>query len=1074
MTPSRRCSGLFRLRQFLGALGGVFWMSLGGFCVALGAGDYLIDVWPGGNGEKGVPNSSVTAIAQTPDGYLWAGTYNGLARFDGVRFVHFDPGNTPELKRSRIRRLYVDSSGTLWINTYDGSLTSYRNGQFHLEWTGDGSPDAAVSLVSSSSNRPIFLLHTGEIIRRSNATTDWERLQPPGASSGELCAEDQTGVLWCRGRDQNLWRFTGERFEAAPTNCGLQGRVINCLIADPQGRIWVGTEQEIAVWDNGQFRAMTPTNGEPALNVRFLSVSERGNIWSIANERVRKARGRQWIAEAESCRGLFTSGLDRLGMQEDRTGDAWLYHYGKGLFHIRADGHVEPLAAEENFPGERVDCFYKDRERNIWAGVDRGGLVRLRERRFTVLSGEDGKAERGAVSVAEDPEGAVWIGTYGAGLERWQDGAWQSFSLPGGFRRGFVFSVCPDREGRLWLSAGEEDLYVRSGDQFERASPAVHGVKAILAAKDGRVWVGTKSGLICCAKGRARLFQAADGFKRTDVRALAEDANGVLWAGAGDGTLYRVETNHVTSFQPADQWATQPIWSLSADAGGSVWVGTFRGGLLRFRDNRFVRYTSNDGLPDDVICQILDDGDGRLWIGSQQGIFSIAKTNLDAFAPGGPTMLNCTAYGRYDGLPSLECSGSYQPAAWRGMDGELFFATLKGVVSVQPEGLGSNLLPPPVRVEEVLVDGVAQTAERLGGANSALKIAPGKRQVRFRYTGLSYVSPDRVRFRYKVEGLHKDWIEAGTRREVEYSFLRPGKYQFQVTACNNEGIWNDKPAVLSFRMMPHFYETWGFLTLAGLTIVGGVAGAVRVSAARKYRRALAVLEQQHAIERDRARIAKDIHDDLGAGLTQITLLSELARREPAEQVGAHLGRISDSARQMTRAMDEIVWAVDPQADSLSGLMDYVSAFTESFLRTAGIRCRMDLPTPLPALHIESETRYNLFLALKEALNNIVKHARASEVWLRLLVGNDAFRLIIEDNGQGMTITGNGSGNGNGNGDGDRLSAGHGLPNLNKRLAAIGGSCKVESGLGRGTRVEMTVLLKNGASPILATPAGEGN
>jgi signal transduction histidine kinase len=202
------------------------------------------------------------------------------------------------------------------------------------------------------------------------------------------------------------------------------------------------------------------------------------------------------------------------------------------------------------------------------------------------------------------------------------------------------------------------------------------------------------------------------------------------------------------------------------------------------------------------------------------------------------------------------------------------------------------------------------------------------------------------------------------------------------------------------------------------------------------------------------------------------LLSELARREPAEQVGAHLGRISDSARQMTRAMDEIVWAVDPQADSLSGLMDYVSAFTESFLRTAGIRCRMDLPTPLPALHIESETRYNLFLALKEALNNIVKHAHASEVWLRLLVGNDAFKLIIEDNGQGMTITGNGSGNGNG--DRDRLSAGHGLPNLNKRLAAIGGSCAVESGPGRGTRVEMTVLLKNGASPILATPGETTN
>jgi signal transduction histidine kinase len=384
------------------------------------------------------------------------------------------------------------------------------------------------------------------------------------------------------------------------------------------------------------------------------------------------------------------------------------------------------------------------------------------------------------------------------------------------------------------------------------------------------------------------------------------------------------------------------------------------------------------------------------------------------------------------------------------------------------------LLPPPVLVEDVLVDGVAQTPARANATAAALKVGPGKRQVQFRYTGLSFVSPDRVRFRYKLEGLHKDWIEAGTRREAEYSFLRPGDYKFQVSACNNEGVWNDQPAVLSLRIMPHVYETWWFLTLAGVTIVGGVAGTVRAAATRKFRRALAVLEQQHAIERDRARIAKDIHDDLGAGLTQITLLSELARREPAEQAGAHLERISDSARQMTRAMDEIVWAVDPQADSLSGLMDYVSAFTESFLRTADIRCRMDLPATLPALHVESETRYNLFLALKETLNNIVKHAHASEVWLRLRLERDSFTLVIEDNGQGMTGNGNGNGDGNAIGNGDRLSSGHGLPNLEQRLAAIGGHCIFDSAPGRGTRVEMTVIVKNGASPILATPKGEAS
>ena len=539
--------------------------------------------------------------------------------------------------------------------------------------------------------------------------------------------------------------------------------------------------------------------------------------------------------------------------------------------------------------------------------------------------------------------------------------------------------------------------------------------------------------------------------------------------------MYRIATNRFEEFQTDDNLPAQPIWSLLADDDGTVWVGTFRGGLLRFRDGHFDRFTTKDGLPDDVICQILDDGNGRLWIGSQQGIFWVSKSDVDDFTHGKTKSINCTAYGRYDGLPSLECSGSYQPAACRTHDGHLLFCTLKGVVSVNPQELAPNRLPPPVVIEEVFVDGQTQQNTSAAGASKPtfVQVPPGKRQVEFRYTGLSFVSPDRVRFRYQLVGLDKSMIEAGTRRSAQYSFLLPGSYTFRVTACNNDGVWNEETAAMSLKVLPHFYEAWWFWPGIALSALVAVVAVVRQVVVRRLHRQLEELEWQRAVERDRTRIAKDIHDDLGAGLTQITLLSELARREPSAQAEGHLERISDSARKMTRRIDEIVWAVDPQHDTLNGLMDYISAFTEDFLRTAGVRCRMDMPAALPALHLPAELRYNLFLALKEALNNVVKHARATEVRLGLRLENNGFTLVVEDNGQGMPLSPAAE-------NGERLMGGHGLPNLDQRLAAIGGRCVVHSTPNHGTRIELAVQIPNGdtvhsirsngsASPIVATP-----
>jgi signal transduction histidine kinase len=332
------------------------------------------------------------------------------------------------------------------------------------------------------------------------------------------------------------------------------------------------------------------------------------------------------------------------------------------------------------------------------------------------------------------------------------------------------------------------------------------------------------------------------------------------------------------------------------------------------------------------------------------------------------------------------------------------------------------------------------------------------------------------RFRYRIDGLDNVWVEADKRRVADYGNLSPNHYRFHVIACNSDGVWNHTGATVDFTVLPYFYETRWFITLMSLLVLGTVAIAVRTAATRKYRQALARLAQQHAIEQDRSRIAKDIHDDIGAGLPQITLLSELGRREPA-QSGAQLERISEAARDLTRAMDEIVWAVDPQRDTLASLMDYISAYAEDFLRTAGIRCRMDFPAALPTLQIDAELRYNLFLALKETLNNVVKHAQATEVWLHLHLDAKGFKLMVEDNGHGFA-TSNGSNGSTGSNSAkngaapstDRHNSGLGLLNLRERLEAIGGQCTMESSPGKGTRVEMTVAFNGTTSPVMAIGA----
>ena len=1010
---------------------------------ARAADDYLVNVW---TSENGLPDSSVTAVAQTPDGYLWVGTYNGVARFDGVRFVTFDPANTPELGHARVRKLFVDARGTLWICTFDGSLTTYRDGKFSLEQRSGRFSQGELSLVASSASEVVFFTGRGDLFRKTlsaPAGEGWSNVPAPGRGLGlgALCCADSKGGFWYRDAERHLWRLAGDHYESLPDDAGLGGQNVNYLTADARGRIWVGTDAGLWVWRQNKFHPALPADdGKPAV-VTFVSVADDGRIWAVVNGVVVAAQDDQWTLAPDAARNLFEKNANRIGAQEDHHGGIWFYSYGRGLLHVAADGAVRQLTTDDNFPGDRVYCFFEDREGNWWAGLDAGGLVRVHERLFHSVNAGKINSAKAAKSVAEDRSGAVWIGMLSGGLSRWHAGETTNFAATDDGGSGSVFCICPDADGRLWLSAGDEDLFLREDGEIRRHEPVIHGVKTILRDHAGRIWVGTTSGLLCSETGEPDNLEPYLGLPRRYIRALAEDQTGTLWVGTSSGDIYHIANGVTRSFKPEDKPEADAIWSLLAETNGTVWAGTVRGGLLRLRDGKFTRYDKADGLPDNVICQILDDEQGNLWLGSHQGIFRVAKTALDDFARGKNKFIPCVDYARSDGLPSVECSGGYQPAAWRGRGGRLWFTTAKGATWIQPDEIKPNPTPPPVVIEEISVDG--QTRELSGAAgDTAIEIPPGKHQIEFRYTGLSLASPERVQFRCQLSPVDADWVLAGTRRSVQYNLLPPGDYQFRVIAGNSDGAWDAVGAGLKIKILPHFYETWWFQALAAILVLGGVAGIVRQTATRRLRKKMEVLERKRLLERERTRIAKDIHDDLGASLTLIAVLGDLAKKERGEE---RLEKMSDTAREAVKSLDEIVWAVNPRNDTLAHLIDYTGQFAVNYLRDAGIRCLLDVPDRAPVCEVPTTVRHNVFLVVKEALQNIVKHAHATEVWLHVSIQEQRLRIAVEDNGCGFERA-------------PEDAWADGLRNMRQRLAEVGGECEIKSEVGKGTTISVELVL----------------
>jgi ligand-binding sensor domain-containing protein/signal transduction histidine kinase len=1015
--PPRRATAKLtnmpRRSWILAAVWCLLFVSLVSTRVAAGV-PYDVTVWPpptetDTDTENRLPENTIISLIQTRDGYLWLGTFSGyLVRFDGVHFTSFDEENTPGLDSSAIVVLFEDSQRNLWVGTQSGAILLIKNG--------------VVTPLPIGSHS-----HEGRLV--------------------SIC-EDSLGAIWLCMADGQLYRRFDDKFE----NWQLPEREsrYRAIIAEKSGSLWLGTDNNLYEMDpKADFstprlpiaQTLAMTN-----HLDFLYASPHGGYWRLVGGEVQK---------------VTTNGVDTVWKTypwnrsetpvscacEDPLGNFIVGTIGKGVWVFDASGTSAPahISSEQGLSHDSILCMCVDREGSLWVGTDSGGLDRVKKQIFGVIS-----SGNSVQSVCEDAQGGIW---FGGVLSRLKNGQIHQIGLQQGLTNLFIRTVFVDHNQNVWAGADNVGILGVRQDIFLRP-PGYElindHISAIYEDHGQRLWFGTQNGLALWTGSGWKVFTTSDHLSSDSIRAIADDASGNLWIGTDGGGLDRLRDGQVNVWHKKDGLPSEHISALYADEQGVLWIGT-ASGLARLHDGKFAKYTTREGLAANSIAYITEDDRDCLWLGSNSGLMRISKKALNDFADGLTNFVSCHTYGTSDGLPIRECAQGSQPAAWRGHDGELWFATKRGLVHVNPAEIRLNTNQPPVAIESVLVDGHEQFTNGIRAALPASITIPAPREhFEIRFTSLNLSAPYKARFKYRMEGHETAWTETkGDERSATYRKLPPGHYIFQVIACNEDDVWNDAGATLAFIVEPPFWRTWWFESLSAIIVLAGIIGIVHYLSTQRLQRQLEGLRQQQALEKDRARIARDIHDQLGASMTQVSLLGEMVesdKNDPAE-VEAHARQITQTARDTSRVLDEIVWTVNPSNDTLEGLVNYICKYAQEYLAVADIRYRLDVPPQLPDRQISPEVRHNVFLAAKEAVTNVVRHAKATEVWLRLRLEPSRFVLEIQDNGRGpVGLEGKQSRNG--------------LRNMHKRMEDIGGSFALTSGPEGGALARLTVPLNH--------------
>jgi signal transduction histidine kinase/ligand-binding sensor domain-containing protein len=942
--------------------------------------------------SDGLPYHDVVSLAQTPDGFIWigmVGASNSVARFNGFEFA--PSASQEDCGPKSSTSLAVGRDGTLWVSKPS------RTGALAL-WRGNTATE-------------IQLRHPQDANREYR-----------GVQSYPL-HEDRDHNLWVGGASLLVRAPDGriEDLSAATRGFGY----ISQIVEDREGTIWLATVHGLVRYKNHAFDQPCPITN--LLTSAFFSKDDSLWVGTDTEPGLIQITPSGLVRPYGPAQGLASKGV--LAICEDRESRLWLGTFS-GLYYM-SEGKVYPIQ-DTDLRTAFIFSVLWDREGSLWVGTS-DGLYHLYANPIEYYGGSSGLGPVNSLSIG--PSG-VWANVFSRGTFLFQQGIWtKRVNLSGSSGDGQLFEAA---NGDLWVS--EESGYRHFTHQQPVVAEAL-GENACFCDDGKTLWIAGATNLFAFKEGK--LSPLDKGWPATVIYGIVTNQpQGVLIGTSQglckwDGQLTRW-LNFGSDFPGSRisglEWGGSQLWVASDQT-----IACYSNGWRVIRAEAGLARTGG-------INSMLVEADS-LWLGCVNGLFCLSRTEANQYLNGAPGQITLTQYGKGQGLRSGYLgASSFGSGAVRGNDGKLWFASKSGIVGVNTRELLSRQ-PPSVVIENVLLDQQSAAAFPVL-SNQVIQVPAGTRNVEIHYAAVTYISPTMVIYKYRLQGLDPDWVIADNGRVARFTKLPPGDYEFQVQARNAAGAWNEEPATLRIAQIPFFRQTraflilcWslGFCAILALAILGSVT--VHAISSRKMRRRLALLEAQQALDRERSRIARDIHDDVGSTLTRIVLLSELAYREPEKTYtpDGHLAAIRSAAREITRRLDETVWAINPRNDTLDSLVTYISKLIVDQARAAGFHCHLDVPPSIPSWPMTGTTRHNIFLACKEAIHNAVQHSGAKQLQLRLTLREEDFLLEICDDGVGLPAS-------------PSQPGGDGLLNMRERLAHLGGACEITSSPGRGTTV----------------------
>jgi signal transduction histidine kinase len=810
------------------------------------------------------------------------------------------------------------------------------------------------------------------------------------------------------------------------------------------------------LWDKDQLSAFSSVALHAGDGIVALNTARSGTLWITTHSGAFSLNAGQ-VEPFPTDKLPQERGAGRIGVYEDHSGNLWVFG-ATFVLNLTQDRRLNSPSMELASSREWKICEQPDG--TLWIGSG-SGLFRFQDHRFEITGVREGLArlrrrrldsigvneEFGAYqpsALAPDSKGSLWIGTADYGLWRWDSSGLKPFADgPPLDRVTQIQTLCLDREGALWVGTRGEGLIEYAGGRqqhFTTTDGLSDDVVPAVAADpmgDG-VWAGTRVGnLHHVHRGTVDTLTKSDGLTGRAILCLLADRRGNLLIGSEGGGLLIWNGRHLVPFPGPEEMAQNAVSCLFEGIKGRLWVGTYGGGAFCYSGEKWVPLTIRQGLGSDTVGQIAEDTEGNLWLDTDQGLFNIHAAEAEAFLKGTYGTVSCVPV-----LAERRVGDPQGPVGWpcvaRAKDGIVWMATRAGVVALNSPHSLLTEMPPPVFLEEVMVNGQPTDFE----ARTPLRFGPRTQSLDFFFTAVNFIDPKEVRFRYKVENYDSDWVQNGDVRHAHYGSVPAGRYQFRVQASNADGVWNDTEASLAFVVIPPFWRTFWFLTSAVVLVIASIWASARFISTRRLQACLRAAEHQQAMYRERARIAQDMHDEIGSKLTRISFLSEVARAGAGTAHAAQpIEAIANTSRSLLQALDEIVWAVNPRNDTLEYLAGYLEQHAREYFRATSVECTLQMPAQIPAASLSSEVRHNVFLAFEEALNNALKHARATRVQIIMRPGPETFEVRIQDNGQGF-------------GPSESLPEQDGLLNMRQRLHSVGGECEVASQLGKGTAITL--------------------